>query len=69
MSALPEIDAYRVAKMLIDRHGEEAEAVAARSADEAHTERDIEKEAAWRMIGHAVEELQRQAPKDGERVN
>jgi hypothetical protein len=31
--------------------------------------RDTDKQAAWQMVLHAIEELQRQAPKDGEGVN
>jgi hypothetical protein len=66
---LLEIDAFRAAKMLIDRHGAEAAGVAEKTVKEAAQQGDIEKQTAWQMILRAVEELQRHGPKEGERVN
>jgi hypothetical protein len=63
---LLEIDAYRAAKLLIDRHGDEAVSVATKTIYEASDQGDEPKREAWMAILRAVEVLQRMGPKSGE---
>jgi hypothetical protein len=69
MSPISDKDAWHAAKIMIDRHGDTAAAVAVGAAEQALVESDLEKQAAWLIILSAVEELQRTIPKDGERMN
>ena len=62
------IDIYRAAKLIIDRHGEEAALYAAARTAVLAGEADIEGAAVWRQITAAVEELQRER-RPGEAVN
>jgi hypothetical protein len=61
-------DIFRGAKLLIDRHGENASPRAAERADQLLGAGDLIGATAWRHILKAVEELQRRLRK-GERVN
>jgi hypothetical protein len=61
-------DIYRAAKLLIDRHGDDADIRAAERADELLDDGDIEGSAVWRRIIEAIEELQR-GRRDGEPLN
>jgi hypothetical protein len=61
-------DIFRAAKLLIDRHGEEAATFAAGRADLLLEEGDIDGSAVWRRILAAIEELQRGRRED-EAVN
>jgi hypothetical protein len=62
-------DVWRGAQLLIKQHGDEAQLVAAQRADEMLKKGDLDGATSWRLILHAVEELQRMKPKMGERVN
>ena len=62
------IDIYRAAKLVIDRHGEEATLYAAARTAVLAGEGDVEGAAVWRQIMAAVEELQRERRPD-EAVN
>ena len=53
------IDIYRAAKLVIDRHGEEASLYAAARSAVLAGEGDAEGAAVWRQITAAIEELQR----------
>ncbi len=64
-----ELDIYRSARLLIDRHGEDAGLEAAMRADKFLAVGDMEGAATWRRIVKAVEELQRQEPAPGERAH
>ena len=55
----PDLDLYRSAKLLIDRHGDEALIHAAMRADELLGAGDLDGAALWRRIVRAVEELLR----------
>lgn len=55
---IPEIDKWRTAKLLIDRHGADAATKAAMQADDMLARGDLEGRAVWLAILHAVEELQ-----------
>jgi hypothetical protein len=61
-------DIFRAAKLLIDRHGDDADIRAAERADELLDDGDIEGSAVWRRIIEAIEELQR-GRRDGEPLN
>jgi hypothetical protein len=55
----PDLDIYRAAKLLVNRHGEDASIRAAECADELLRAGDIEGSAIWRAIMGTIEELQR----------
>jgi hypothetical protein len=65
---IPNLDIYRAAKLLVDRHGEDAPIRAAERADELLAAGDIDGAAIWRAILAAIEELQR-GKLDDESVN
>ena len=62
-------DIWRVAKLLVKTHGENAEAIAAQHVDERLAEGDLVRRDIWRQVLAATQELQRTKPKLGERVN
>ena len=59
--------AYRNAKSLTDQHGEGAAIQAAMKADAMLDEGDLDGAAVWRRIVAAINDLQREEPKPGER--
>jgi hypothetical protein len=61
-------DIYRAAKLVIERHGEDAPLYAAARTAVLAGEGDVEGAAVWRQITAAVEELQRER-RPGEAVN
>ncbi len=66
---IPDIDIYRVANLLVKRHGQDASIEAAMRADAMLDKGDLEGCAAWKRILKAVEELQGTAPKPGKAVH
>ena len=54
-----DIDICRAAKLLVDRHGDDAPIHAAMRADELMDQGDMEGRAVWLRIKEAVEELLR----------
>ncbi len=54
---IPDIDIYRVANLLVKRHGTDAPVEAAMRADAMLEKGDLDGYAAWRRIVKAVEEL------------
>ena len=54
---IPEIDIFRVAHLLVKRHGEDAPIEAAMRADAMLDRGDLGGYAAWKRIVKAVEEL------------
>jgi hypothetical protein len=62
-------DIWRVAKLLVKTHGENAEAIAAQHVDERLAEGDLVGRDIWRQVLAATQEPQRTKPKLGERVN
>lgn len=64
-----QLDIWRVANLLLKRHGEDAPWVAVKRADELKAEGDPLGFETWRRIAKAVDELRRETPKEGERVN
>ncbi len=61
-----DLDIYRCAKLLLDRHGEDAPAFAAMQADKRAEAADMEGRRVWLSILEAIEELQRTRPKRDE---
>jgi len=61
-------DIFRAAKLLIDRHGENATLRAAERADQLLEAGDMIGAATWRRILKAIEELRR-GPREGEPLN
>ncbi len=66
---IPNIDIFRVAHLLVKRHGEDASIEAALRADAMLDKGDLDGYAAWKRILRAIEELQGTEPKSGERVH
>ena len=58
------IDIFRAAKLVIERHGEEAALYAAARTAVLACEGDVEGAAVWHQITAAVEELQRERRQD-----
>jgi hypothetical protein len=58
------IDIYRAAKLVIDRHGDDAALYAAARTAVLAGEGDVEGAEVWRQITAAVEELQRERRPD-----
>jgi len=54
-----DIDIWRAAKLLVDRHGDEAPVHAAMRADELLAEGDVDGQRIWKRILGAIEELLR----------
>ena len=63
-----DLDIYRSAKLLIDRHGEHTPIQAAMRADAMLGNGDMDGKRVWVRIMKAIEELQRQEPAPGERA-
>ncbi len=57
MTLVSDLDIYRTAKLLIDRHGDEAPIHAAMRADEMLEAGNMERRAVWPRILSAGEEL------------
>ena len=62
-----DLDVYRSAHALIQRHGSEAAILAAMRADELMDAGDLDGAAVWRRIVAAIKEMQRVEPGPGER--
>ena len=62
-----EIDVYRSAHALIQQHGEVAAIEAAMKADAMLDEGNLDGAAVWRLIVAAINDLQREKLKPGER--
>lgn len=64
-----EIDIWRAAHLLVKRHGDDAEVVAAHRSDELLAQGDTDGQRIWKRILAAVKELQRTKPAAGEPRN
>ena len=64
-----DVDIWRAARLLLDRHKDVAGLVAAQRADELLESGDIENSTIWKRIVAAIDEWQRNAPRSDERVN
>jgi hypothetical protein len=63
------LDIYRAANLLVERHGLDVAIGAARRADELLAGGNSEGYAVWKRILAAVVELTRTTPTEGERIN
>ncbi len=62
-------DIYRSAKLLIDRHGDDAVIEAAKKADEMLDKGDLDGQATWNRILRAIEELRAGKRPEGAEVH
>ena len=67
--AVSDIDIWRAARLLLDRHRDLAGLIAAQRADELLESGDIEGSTIWKRIVAAIDEWQRDEPQSDERVN
>ena len=61
----PDLDIYRAAKLLIDRHGDDAVIEAAMVADKMLKRGDLDGLATWKRILKTIEELRAGKRPDG----
>ncbi len=66
---IPDLDVYRTAKLLVDKHGDEAPIHAAMQAAELLDKGDLDGTAVWRRIVSAINELLAGKPGDGARIH
>ncbi len=66
---IPDIDIYRVANLLVKRHGRDASIEAAMRADAMLDKGDLDGYGVWKRILRAVEELQGTVPRPDEAVH
>jgi len=66
---MEEFDIWRTATLLIRQHGDAAGFAAGQRADALFAKNDYLGVAVWMRIHRAIEELERQAPRDGEALN
>ncbi len=65
-----DLDIYRTANVLIREHGEDAALVeAAQQADAMLDKGSLDGQRVWKRVLAAVEEIQREEPREGEAVN
>jgi hypothetical protein len=65
----PDLEIYRCAKLLLDKHGEDAELRAAERHDAMLARGDVDGALAWKRIMAAIGELRREKPIAGEKVH
>ena len=61
---IPEIDIWRVANLMLKRHGDRSEAESVRRADELAEAGDRDGEAVWPRIIDAIGQLENTTPPD-----
>ena len=61
-----DIDIFRAAKVLIDKHGDEAEVIAIKGAAKMLDAGDVGGYAVWKRIVDAIKDTQRETPRPGE---
>ena len=66
---IPHLDTYRTAAILVEHHGDDASIRVTVITDAMRNMGDLEGYEVWKGILKAVEELLREEPGDGERVN
>jgi hypothetical protein len=62
-----DIDIWRTAKLLVNRHSKDAPIVAAQRCDELLDAGDLDGQRTWKRILAAIDKLVREAPKGGEK--
>ncbi len=63
---IDDIDIVRSAKLLIDKHGDEAAIIAIKRATKMLDDGDVDGYAVWKRIVDAVKDMQRETPRPGE---
>jgi len=63
---IPDLDIWRAAQVMVKRYGDGAATEAAMRADEFLDQGNYDGKRVWMRIMQAIEELQREQPKDGE---
>jgi hypothetical protein len=66
---MEDIDIWRTAKLLVDRHGKDAELEACQRADQALGNGDIAGLRTWKKVRDAVVTLNRRQPPAGEHIH
>ena len=66
---IPDLDIWRCANLLAKHHGDDAPLQAAMRADAMLEAGDLDGVSVWKRVLKAVEELLREEPREGERVN
>ncbi len=66
---IPDLDVYRSAQLLVERHGDGAPIEAAMKADAMLEKGDLDGQAAWLRILRAVKELLQAQPDRGDVVH
>ena len=61
-----DIDIYRSAKLLIDKHGDDADVIAIRRATKMLDAGDVDGYAVWKRIVGAIKDTQRETPRPDE---
>jgi len=61
-----DIDIYRAAKLLIDKHGDGADIIAIKRATKMLDDGDVDGYAVWKRITNAIKETERETPRPGE---
>ncbi len=61
-----DIDIYRTAKLLIDKHGHEADVIAIKRATKMLDAGDVDGYAVWKRILRAIEDMKQETPRPGE---
>ncbi len=62
---IDDIDIYRAAKLLIEKHGDEAAITATKRATEALDAGDVDGYAVWKRVLQAIEQLESTKPGPG----
>ncbi len=66
---ISDLDLWRAARIMVKRYGDGAATEAAMRADEFLDQGNLDGERLWLRIMQAIEELQRERPRDGEAVH
>ena len=66
---IPDLDIWRAAQVMVKRYGDSAATEAAMRADEFLDQGNMDAKRLWMRIMQAIEELQRERPKDGEAMH
>ena len=66
---IPDLDIWRAARVMVKHYGESAATEAAMRADEFLDQGIIDGQRVWTRIVQAIEELQRERPREGEAVH
>ncbi len=66
---ISDLDIWRAAQVVVKRYGKDAATEAAIRADEFLDQGNLDGKRLWKRIMLAIEELQRERPRDGEAVH